>query len=1042
MADDRGVSKTSQEGDGSKDEPEEEKVPKDKIIVLQGLELWGKIASGDIHTVSREEVDELFQVLDTKGKGKISANDVMTLQYVETLKLSEAELLSLSRESDKFKTGWITSEGLFKALTNGTVAFNLIRESLGKREKESKNTECDRQILLDWMNMEYETSTALWSLPLVIATFISFVLFSTTHVDVWNGWEIAQTLKLNLPNIYARPYPGPKVHDVPTLMTFLSTRYMPAYFKQDLNKDPIVGRVQTYNQIIGGVRMVKKVYETGDCPVSKPYGKLYDQLTPGSCHRQGEAQFEHTTFPYHLKYSKISERFQNLTKPLWLFDKRTTSLEAQTLFYNAHANVFTIERNQWNLQPDGFIRLRQFHEHIIADPYSNPLSYVPDALFLATMIRTMHLISNEFLPALAAGKEGLKDYFFKFWTLVDWLIVVGGGVALFSWSLVVNQVSVILPGTMENIEKRKLDARVYAQKDFLDPDDISKVIPGNLLELEIDKVLDAALQLETTHVIFRMICFFYLFILMMKFFKAFRANGRLDVVVKTLKACANNVAHFFIVFGSLFSCFAFAGHLLIGHKSLLYSTLHGSLLGSWISLGTSMDELDELDYTTQAMGYAWTLSFQFLVKMLVLNMLMGIVFEAYGSCKSKAGEPETIWAQIRRAIRTSSETRSYIPLYLLIVAFEDDDFPAHPQTTVTARSLKRAFDTKKMTRANAEYLVKKAVEYKKDMNICDTDLNLADATRVIGQVKTCSLQNLSAAEECLEIYRTTVQEADAVRNQLERQVNAAKSVSATDATKADPKAKAAPKALAGPNGTAVGPNGTVVVADPKAKAAPKAAPAAVVATKPKTAYERAMEAQKEAEKIMAFKPQTAKDVSASLIDMAISVEDARTQQGELAMRIEQALRKEWDTDNQQAKWFEEELQSLEARMNRTERSVGRLGASFSGTKFRELSGVPSRIEEEVMPYIEREQGESGLIRLKRLVDRMGLQVDDLHRYADDGTAARHSLWQIELNLRKHRKGKSTVPLSTFNPIKGAASSKESKPSSPKRRAAPVLDGSP
>ena len=53
----------------------------------------------------------------------------------------------------------------------------------------------------------------------------------------------------------------------------------------------------------------------------------------------------------------------------------------------------------------------------------------------------------------------------------------------------------------------------------------------------------------------------------------------------------------------------------------------------------------------------------------------------------------------------------YVCLELRIVALEDDDYPAHPQKTVTAKSLKKAFEKERMTRQNAEYLVRKTVEY-------------------------------------------------------------------------------------------------------------------------------------------------------------------------------------------------------------------------------------------------------------------------------------------------------------------------------------------
>lgn len=37
-----------------------------------------------------------------------------------------------------------------------------------------------------------------------------------------------------------------------------------------------------------------------------------------------------------------------------------------------------------------------------------------------------------------------------------------------------------------------------------------------------------------------------------------------------------------------------------------------------------------------------------------------------------------------------------------MTSIQDDDFPAHPNEVVTARSLKRAFERDGMTRANAE----------------------------------------------------------------------------------------------------------------------------------------------------------------------------------------------------------------------------------------------------------------------------------------------------------------------------------------------------
>ena len=38
-------------------------------------------------------------------------------------------------------------------------------------------------------------------------------------------------------------------------------------------------------------------------------------------------------------------------------------------------------------------------------------------------------------------------------------------------------------------------------------------------------------------------------------------------------------------------------------------------------------------------------------------MLIGIVFGSYYAIQSKAGEPVTLWTQVRRAVQTAAETR-------------------------------------------------------------------------------------------------------------------------------------------------------------------------------------------------------------------------------------------------------------------------------------------------------------------------------------------------------------------------------------------------
>lgn len=231
-------------------------------------------------------------------------------------------------------------------------------------------------------------------------------------------------------------------------------------------------------------------------------------------------------------------------------------------------------------------------------------------------------------------------------------------------------------------------------------DTLSEIIQPTVLNTQINSVFVVAREIYDLHMLLRSFFFGYFFILIFKFFKSFQANPRLDIVVQTINHCAVNVAHFAIVFLAIFLCYGFAGHFLLGHKHKGWSSMLGSLFVLW-STQLQMQDVFDFSDSVQAVCYLWSLTYQILVQQVMLNMLYCIVFDSYAYVKTRAGAPVTLYAQIRDAAATARETRGFVNLYSLIVQLEDDDFPAHPNEVVTARSLKRAFERDGMTRANA-----------------------------------------------------------------------------------------------------------------------------------------------------------------------------------------------------------------------------------------------------------------------------------------------------------------------------------------------------
>lgn len=46
---------------------------------------------------------------------------------------------------------------------------------------------------------EYETTAALWSLPMTIGSFITFALVANTHIDLFNAWRVHNALQEQFP---------------------------------------------------------------------------------------------------------------------------------------------------------------------------------------------------------------------------------------------------------------------------------------------------------------------------------------------------------------------------------------------------------------------------------------------------------------------------------------------------------------------------------------------------------------------------------------------------------------------------------------------------------------------------------------------------------------------------------------------------------------------------------------------------------------------------------------------------------------------------
>merc|ERR550514_1194194 len=120
----------------------------------------------------------------------------------------------------------------------------------------------------------------------------------------------------------------------------------------------------------------------------------------------------------------------------------------------------------------------------------------------------------------------------------------------------------------------------------------------------------------------------YPLIVVFRLFKAFSAQPRLAVVTSTLVSASVDLMHFLLVFVSVFASFAVSGTVLFGKTMDDFATLPRAMNACFrMALG----DFDWGDLSRngrfEAGIYFWI--FQILVVLVLLNMLLAIVMDAY-----------------------------------------------------------------------------------------------------------------------------------------------------------------------------------------------------------------------------------------------------------------------------------------------------------------------------------------------------------------------------------------------------------------------------
>lgn len=330
--------------------------------------------------------------------------------------------------------------------------------------------------------------------------------------------------------------------------------------------------------------------------------------------------FMYTNTPIHL----IQEHFNFLHQKGWL-DAQTKSVTIQGVFLNSEIGRTRLEVAQiWiSFSRSGGAFVRVSVDTIFLKLWDGMKSMIADLcwtlmLIVITIAEIWHVVKSHRAGRLLSALK-------TFWSLLQWTIIGFGWMCLVCY-----------------VYQNMLRSQVI-QKYGLAMDATVADQPADFLGATIGEDLHEAVAAHRTMTRwFRVLIAEYHLILMVRFFTAFNAQPRLGVVISTLELSLIDILHFIVVLLPTFFAYAISGCFIFGRRIEAFSTFDAAIgICFMMAMENEYDwpTLSEEHWTTAAL---WIWSFMLLICVLMLNMILAIMMDAYAVRREASGKSETV----------------------------------------------------------------------------------------------------------------------------------------------------------------------------------------------------------------------------------------------------------------------------------------------------------------------------------------------------------------------------------------------------------------
>lgn len=404
----------------------------------------------------------------------------------------------------------------------------------------------------------------------------------------------------------------------------------------------------------------------------------------------------------------------------WL-DEATRRIEVSFLVYNPTYGLYSYVGVNFFFNRGGAIHKLVHIMSVWADVNLHSLQdratiYVSALLWVGALAYVFINESKEVVSVVRHSKKrwhrAILDEYMGPWNLIDWISIVIGVVVV---SLYASMTACIADGnaTFNDVIKMTNDAAE-------DPPGVNRA-EYTKLTVSFFEVAEVMVLAEKS---FRRSLCIYPIVVMIRLFKSFAAQPRLALVTATLYRAKIDIFHFFIVFFSVYMCMMVNSVLFFGQDiedfSTFWRAMHTCFLamfGDWD--WETMREIGDLR------GGIWFWLFAVIMVLILLNMLLAIVMDAYTAEKEKVADaislPMQVQAQWRRWRQsyTGQRIRLNEVLSILTKAASDGESELLNSTAkVTASSLMEKvpkMQTKQATRQVESALAFKKAEESQDI---------------------------------------------------------------------------------------------------------------------------------------------------------------------------------------------------------------------------------------------------------------------------------------------------------------------------------------